>query len=483
MAVTANALADLTFSLQFAAMRYRGFADHAYLSENSELFFEIASEREADAQILGAISIDKGLDGETPLIDARNASTMLSLGVGEPSTAASAAYRVQRAENTLGRMAAQLRSLATHGPLKKALGIVKDRIDDRRSSVRDARRKARIVEGHGLVGPSGSGGQSADGHEVKVWFATNREANARGGFAGERSSDTSFGSCQVFVPRDREVGTLGRGLLGRLIHGDNRVRVKGITTMGEISFWSNISTEVGSLDEGSRQALVFIHGYNTKFVDAAKRTAQLKVDLSHKGPAAFFSWPSLGEAVGYSGDEAAIEASEEKIRDFLVDFAQRSGAEAVHIIAHSMGNRGLLRAVDAISRAAASTTSVRFGQIFLAAPDVDAELFARLATAYGELAARATLYVTRNDKAIGLSKRLHRFARVGLAPPVAIVSGIDTIDASNVNLGLLGHGYAAEMRPVLADMHRLIDGDTSPDKRFGLRRAEDATSEHWEFVK
>jgi len=216
-------------------------------------------------------------------------------------------------------------------------------------------------------------------------------------------------------------------------------------------------------------------------LDAARRTAQLKVDLAHTGPAAFFSWPSVGEAAGYTGDEAAIEGSELEIRDFIVGFAERSGVAAVHIVAHSMGNRGLLRAMDAIAKAAASATPIRFGQVFLAAPDVDTQLFQNLAAAYRQLCTRTTLCVTNNDKAIGLSQWLHRYPRVGLAPPVAVLPGIDTIDASHINLGLIGHGYAAETRPVLADIHRLIQSDTPPDRRFGIRRAFGGAG-HWEFA-
>jgi esterase/lipase superfamily enzyme len=147
-----------------------------------------------------------------------------------------------------------------------------------------------------------------------------------------------------------------------------------------------------------------------------------------------------------------------------------------------MGNRGLLRAMDAIAKAASAASPIRFGQIFLAAPDVDAQLFTNLAAAYHRVSARATLYVTSNDQAIGLSRRLHRYARVGLTPPVTILTGIDTIDASHVNLGLIGHGYAAETRPVLADIHSLIQHDRSPDHRFCLRKALGEASGHWEFA-
>jgi len=43
-----------------------------------------------------------------------------------------------------------------------------------------------------------------------------------------------------------------------------------------------------------------------------------------------------------------FEASEVYITHFLTRFAQDSGAERVHRIAHSMGNRGLLRSVQRI---------------------------------------------------------------------------------------------------------------------------------------
>lgn len=492
MSLTANALADLRFGLRFAAERFGSYADYADFSYSSELFRALASERNRDARDLDRIAEQTGLEDGMPTLDIDNVGRALGMGRGDPNSATSAAFRVQRAENTLGLMTAQLRSLTSLGELRTALGRVRDHIDKRRADVRIARRHAKALEKQTDFASQGELRENRVamhlakdevGRQVTVWFATNRQRDDRGRFSGERSKEVTYGQCQVYVPKNREVGSLGRGLIGRMLHGDNRVHIQSTEGLSQLAFWDEISSEISRLDDRERQAIVFLHGYKTKFDDAARRTAQLKFDLSHTGPAAFFSWPSLGHIAGYSGDEAAIEGSEEDIREFLIDFAQRSGAKEVHIIAHSMGNRGLLRAMDTISRAAALATPIRFGQIFLAAPDVDAQLFDRLAVAYGALATRTTLYVTRNDKAIGLSKKMHQFARVGLVPPVSVVPGIDTIDASNVNLGLLGHSYAAEVRPVLADIHELINDDTPPDRRFGLRRATEATAAHWEFVR
>ena len=84
---------------------------------------------------------------------------------------------------------------------------------------------------------------------------------------------------------------------------------------------------------------------------------------------AFYSWPSKGRLLGYHADEDSIQDSEEHIVDFLTRFVKSAQADRVHIIAHSMGNRGLLRSIDKIAATFQGQTKP-FGQIFLAAPDV-----------------------------------------------------------------------------------------------------------------
>lgn len=480
MAVNPTALSDLRFGLGFAADRYRHYGHLEVADDNAALFFSLADERADDAQRLREAVNIAGLAPAAPTMDAQTIGPLLGFGNEDPWSPASAAFRVQRAENRLGRMAGQLRSLANQQVVRDALEDVSRGIEQRRPDVRNARRLARSFRRG--VGQSGiSIVASAQGEQVVVWYGTDRRRDRNGTFVGEWADSTSFGRCRVFVPQDRAMGSLGRGPLGRLVRGDNRVKVESNEQLSEAAFWSTLARDVAALDMSQRQGLVFLHGYCTKFDDAARRTAQLKVDLGHMGPAAFFSWPSLGSKLGYPGDESAIEGSEQAIRSFLIDFAQRSGASKVHIIAHSMGNRALLRALDAIARAAATTAPISFGQIFIAAPDVDSRVFKNLAAAYAQLADRATLYVTKNDQVMGLSARLHRFPRAGLTPPVVIVPGVDTIDASRVNLDMSGHGYVHESRPVLADIHELIQNGTPPDQRFGLRKPS-AGALHWEFA-
>jgi esterase/lipase superfamily enzyme len=512
MAAYSGALSDFCYGLRHAAKRYLDFAESDGDPGNPNLYLILAQEREGDANEVEAIAVEANLAHAEPKLDPSAADLLLGFGSSDTRSPAIAAYRVLRAEGMLGRIAGQLASLDGPPSVTRKLTQIEHHIAARREALKIARRRAldtrplyESVTASAQERVTGLGISESisprmvyelddeaiayfrkqdepRAGEVDIWYGTNRKAAGSGRFLAERASQISFGRCRVVVPIDRVMGSLGHVFWRRVFLGDNRVKLTKVHPLSERNFWANIANEITTGGDAERHALIFLHGYRTSFEDAARRTAQLKADLGHAGPAGFFSWPSLGKIASYTGDEAAMEGSELAIRNFLIGFAKRSGATAVHIIAHSMGNRGLARAFEAISLAAASATSVRFGQVFLAAPDVDAEYFRNVAAAYGQLSERTTLYVTNNDKAIGISRFIHSFDRVGLAPPIWVEPGIDTIDASHVNLDFPGHGYAAEIRPVLADINCLLQGDVSPDVRFGIRRAIGGIANHWEFV-
>ena len=308
-----------------------------------------------------------------------------------------------------------------------------------------------------------------------VWFGTDRRRIDRNGscvgFSAERSSTIHYGWCRVAIPESHRIGSTGSPWWRRLLTlTDDRLKLLGVVQLPETEYWAQIATLLRRGPVLEREAVVFLHGYNVSFEQAALRAAQMGYDLGIAGVMAFYSWPSKGTLAGYPADEATIEASEEFVTKFLTDMATRSGATRVHIIAHSMGNRALLRAIDRIASRAAGLTDTPFGQIILAAADVDRDTFARLSTSYKSVARRTTMYVCERDRAVEASHWLHDFPRAGLVPPVLVVPGIDTINVSNLDLTLLGHGYVAEARDVLQDMHRLIREDSPPDRRFGLRK-------------
>lgn len=328
-----------------------------------------------------------------------------------------------------------------------------------------------------------------------LWYGTNRAPNQAGdlskGFSAERDQKLHYGTCQVAVPKSHRIGEIGSSWLKNLLtRKDDRLKLdtKSMTKDDAPSFWDNIRQTLQEHDHGQRMGLVFIHGFNVSFEAAALRAAQIGFDLQFPGITAFYSWPSQGLLTKYFADEASIQASEPYITQFLLDFVEKSGAEQVHIIAHSMGNRGLLRSIQRIIHQTPTTTQKRFGQIILAAADEDPDVFKELGANYQQIAYRTTLYVSSQDKALASSGLIHDESRVGFTPPVAIIPGVDTVEVSNIDLSLLGHGYYGDARPVLTDIHTLLREDVSnpqkesPGSRFGLREQLNAEGKKYWII-
>jgi esterase/lipase superfamily enzyme len=308
----------------------------------------------------------------------------------------------------------------------------------------------------------------------RVWFGTNRkpvnENDISAGFTSARAERVYYGNCDISIPKFHTMGSLGDPWWKRFprFWQNNRLAVQGRQVLSASDYWLELQRVFKDLAFDDKTLLIFLHGYNVSFDSAALRAAQIGFDLGIKGTTAFYSWPSKGLVSGYPADVASLEASEKYIGAFISDLSQKSGANKVHIIAHSMGNRGLLRAFSQMFSRIEVAVGKPFEQIFLAAPDVDVELFKQMASIYQKVAHRTTMYVSDKDKALRSSGFLHDYPRAGYTPPVTVVPGIDTIEVSNIDLTFLGHGYVAEARPILSDMHSLIAEDKSPDNRFGM---------------
>lgn len=243
--------------------------------------------------------------------------------------------------------------------------------------------------------------------------------------------------------------------------------------MSKNTFFEGIQQNIGDND-----ALIYIHGFDNSFDDAIIRAGQIGYDLNPNLLTVSFSWPSKGKKLCYTHDEASIEASEKYIVEFLEDFTKNINPEKIHIIAHSMGNRGLLRAFNEFLK---KPNNFKFGQIILAAPDIDRDIFKELAKVYPIYSTRTTLYISKKDRALWLSKMFHSHPRTGLLPPITIVDNIDTIEVTRIDISLLGHGYIAEAKELLQDIFYLIENNTPPNKRFGLRKVPNFN--YWKFCE
>lgn len=327
----------------------------------------------------------------------------------------------------------------------------------------------------------------SSGQIVRVFYATDREPNpvrsAIGwGYGKERSKsgELSYGSCLVSIPRDHKLGTLESPSLWSFDltpTAGKYVVVTRVTKETEPEFYHDVSSKLQA--SGSRRALVFVHGFNVTFTDAARRTAQIAYDLGFDGAPILYSWPSQGSVDGYPADEESVQWTVTHLRSFLENVARESGATTIQLVAHSMGNRALLNAISQLSTRA---NRPRFREVILAAPDIDAGVFSQLVAAVRSSSDRITLYASSGDKALVVSRKFHSFSRAGESGDnLTIVRGVDTVDASKVDTSLLGHSYYGDNRVVLHDMFDLIRYDLPPEHRFGLEKQQKAIGSYWTF--
>jgi esterase/lipase superfamily enzyme len=121
-------------------------------------------------------------------------------------------------------------------------------------------------------------------------------------------------------------------------------------------------------------------------------------------------------------------------------------------------------------------------QIILAAPDIDVELFKRLAESFRSKANRVTLYASSKDRALSMSRRIHDRPRAGeTGAGIVVMPGIDTIDVSAVDTELDGHSYYGDNRSVISDIFQLLRHGFPPGERFGLVQVLAPSGRYWLF--
>ena len=301
---------------------------------------------------------------------------------------------------------------------------------------------------------------------------------------GNQRGSMELGTCQITIPKQHEVGQVERPSILHLEFQEDptkHVILKSVTPEPVDDFYAKLQAHVGS--SIGHEAFVFVHGFNVTFEDAARRTAQMAYDLKFEGAPIFFSWPSQGGLLQYTVDETNVVWTVPHLKDFLVDIARRSGAQSVHLIAHSMGNRALTAALQSMTYEIQGTMP-HFRQVILTAPDIDAEIFSRdLAPAVVRTAERVTLYASSNDEALALSKQLHGYRRAGdSGDGLLVIPGIDTIDVSSVDTSLLGHSYYGDNHTVLQDLWDLLHEAKPPAQRPWLHAKELGKLMYWVFV-
>lgn len=251
----------------------------------------------------------------------------------------------------------------------------------------------------------------------------------------------------------------------------------------------------------TRDALLFVHGFNNTFDDAVIRMAMSWHMAGREGIPMVYTWPAgSGGLLGYFFDRESGEFTIVHLKRTILALATCPHIERIHILAHSRGTDvavTALRELNAEIRGALGLGYVpamlgltehagglgsrgpmphqllKIATLVLAAPDLDMEVFQQ--RFFGEnaiyMAGRTVIYVSPDDSAIGFANRLFGSKdRIGtltakdLSPEqherLSRITNLELI--SCLVKGGSSHAYVAQHPSALSDLILLLRDRAKP---------------------
>ncbi|MEZ5955399.1 MAG: alpha/beta hydrolase [Hyphomonas sp.] len=369
---------------------------------------------------------------------------------------------------------------------EEADSVLRDSVDRARS---DEEFAAAAAPGEPMVRELG---EEADFDLVRVFYGTDRAPapvkqidisgrpviDPRTYYSATRGP-LETGSVMVSVPRNRNIGEVPKPSVLRFEFRPDPARH---VILGDMKVFPGMDTFVNEVKlelakSKRREIFVFIHGYNTKFSDGIERTAQLSTDLEIDGAAVFYSWPSAGSLFSYRADRSQInDEAAADLENFLLVLSEKTHAKRISVVAHSMGNEFLVKALEKLAER--QPQEKLFNEIVFASPDVDAQIFSDMVKNFGPLADDLTLYASSKDLALQASRRFNgKGRRAGDSTDPVLLPDLNTIDTSAVSDGGLGHSDI--FGGAFPDFQAILWLSLEPDQRCLLGRKEEGNAVAW----
>ncbi len=238
--------------------------------------------------------------------------------------------------------------------------------------------------------------------KVEIYVATTRQPAAEPVyFNGERVTRLSFARLDITVPRNHKAGELELPDSGP---GDpaKHFTATHVQRLDLAPVIADVRREIMRRPPNQRDVLVFVHGYNTNFADAAYRFAQIVYDSGFKGVPVLFSWPSRGELLAYPYDRESAYFSRDFLEANLRGITRDIGPGRMDILAHSMGTILTLETLRQATIRGDGTFGGKLRDVMLAAPDVDLDVFKTLMYV---IRRPVTVFVSADDRALDFSRR------------------------------------------------------------------------------
>ena len=269
-----------------------------------------------------------------------------------------------------------------------------------------------------------------------LYIASGRQPDPAGiGYLREAGTGLSFSRVEVSVPPIRQLGTVSFPNPANPDPERDFLTVDSARIADRAGFIRAINAAVARQPRSQREALVFVHGFNTNFAEGLYRQAQMRHDFGSPGVSVHFSWPSAARARSYATDREAVLQARDDLED-LIDLLSRTTVSRIVIAGHSMG---AMLVMEALRQKAIRNRPGGFAKIqavLLMAPDIDVGVFRKQAQALSRQNVSIYVFTSRRDRALRLSAALRGTgARLGSLTDERALPGlpVTVIDLSDVN--------------------------------------------------
>jgi len=323
---------------------------------------------------------------------------------------------------------------------------------------------------------------SAVGKDHTILVATTRERDSRPGtyFGGERAQSVSYATVTVAVPPTHVPGKIEWPSRAPGNPETDFVVRDAAYLDSEREFVKTLNAQLAMRPPGKRRVFVFIHGYNTMFAEGLYRLTQIVDDADAPAVPVLFTWASRGHVTDYVYDSNSATAARDELEHTLrLVFA--SNAEAVNILAHSMGNWVTVEALRQIKISAKLPPMKELGAVVLAAPDIDIDVFKSQMRRFGKPRKPFFVIVSRDDKALRFSdfiaggkERLGSYSNdaelTALGAVVIDLTDVKATDRSN-------HAKFAQLAEIAPEMRQVFEGGVATQgKPEGMKGQETLAS-------
>jgi esterase/lipase superfamily enzyme len=332
---------------------------------------------------------------------------------------------------------------------------------------RDARSADIPIAPKGTTVGQAASTKSARTMSEEVFFVTNRKPTHARDLARQFSSDRA------------EAVSAGCVHVSMAVAGANGAsETKSMTLISA----SELPVALREDDEGRKNVIAVIHGYNSTFDGAVRAAAKLKRDIRTKANVLVVSWTSQGWWKDYFQDENEVEWANDMLYDTLLQLLKSPLIDRVQLIAHSLGSRALVRVLRRIFDSPERDVLAKISEIAFAAPDIERDIMDRdFVPITAAFRIPTAIYVSDPDVWIIVSEFFNGRPRVASLSrgTIYIRKGIATIDVSAVDGTLTGHSVFFVSAYIANDLHYFFNHHLPPKERYWLHKINVLDGKYW----